>query len=535
MQNLIKKILLLTLFITALTSCSNEQIAASVIPKDATMVMTIDVKSLIEKGEFEKLNDLSSLKSFERELRSENRTMYKLFEDLKEDPTIAGLDLRDPIHIFTVPDGNNTYVGVAMSILDEDDFEAFLERILDDRSTPSYIKDEDNDDYLNYRVRNTMNISFDDDKVLFLSHSFKKNDDLFAMRDELMELEDDDTINENEVYQDFIDEQKDLNLYLSSNIIADNPNFRNIVPIVNYNLADNTLLGHLDFQDGKIVLDARMAYNDELKKMVAKNPIFDKQINTDLLKYLSEQNIIAGGFALNMKNYEKLLKEQISDSESQRILNEALGDFKLTDLFNKLEGSVVFTFNGAEEKEVLIEDPYLGESYTINKTIPKFSLIVGINDQQWFKNQLTKALDTTLQNRDGLHILQGDDAPYYMSYNKTSMLVTTDKKAAMGHKAGKSLTKSLKESDFSDNLDDIHMFISMKLNTKSIPDNMKRGTIGNIPSVEKSWNTMMDRFEIKVDNDSKASFTLYLKDDSKNSLSQLVSFVETTYKEATNR
>lgn len=529
MRKLLSKIAAIVIGAVALTSCSNGEIATSVIPLDATMVMSIDIQSLAEKGELDELGNMSSFKSLEREVRSENREMFNLLEDLKDDPTSAGIDLRDPIYIFTVPDGDDFYTAVSMHLLDDDDFEEFIERILDDRSTPTYQKDNGTNDFTTYMVRNSMNISFDGNKALFLMHNNKRNEKLFGVRDELMDLDNDETILENEVFEDFMDDQKDVSLYLSSNFITGNRRFMSELSNLPYDLSDNTIMAFLDFQDGKIELKAQVAYNDELKKLQEENPVMGKEINEALLKYISAESIAVAGMSLNLENYLKLMDESNSNQNEYSRLNNMLEEMDIKTVLKKLDGSVIASYNGMEQRQVEVMSWYEEEPYFITKTVPNFSVVVGIKDQTYFKEKMAGILDSNMTMEDGLQVLKGDGLEMYLSYNKMSMMLSTSKKDALNHQRGAGAKKSLVGTDIADSMKDYPVFMSMEMNSKNVTQQLGSSNLRQIESSLKSWDKMMDRIEYKQDRDNNMALTLYMKNDDKNSLAQLIGFAEQIY------
>jgi hypothetical protein len=515
------------------TSCSNGKVAASLIPLDATMVMAIDIQSLAEKGELDKLGTMSSFKSLEREMRSENRELFNLLEDLKEDPSSAGIDLRDPIYIFTIPDGDDFYTAIAVHLLDDANFEVFMERILDDRSTPTYQK-EDTGDFVNYRVRNGMNISFDGDRALFLMHNNKRNETLYGVRDNLMALENEETILEKKVFANFLDGQKDVSLYLSSNFITDNRMLMSELSNLPYDLSDNTVMAFLDFQDGKITLTAQVAYNEELKKLKNKNPLMGKKINEALLKYIRAESIAVGGIALNLENYLKLMDKSTTGRNEYSKINDIIDELDLKTIATKLDGSIVASYNGMEQRQVEVTSWYDEEPYFVTKSSPNLAVVVGIKDQAYFKEKISSLLEPDIIIEDGLQVLKADGVLMYMSYNKSSMMFTTNKEDALNHQRGTGANKSLQGSDIAKTMEDYPLFLSMDLNSKNVTQQFNNRELDRVSSSLKSWDKMMDRVEYKLDRDSNMALTLYMKNDDKNSLAQLITFVEQTYTEMGN-
>lgn len=534
MQKILFKIASLAVIGILFTSCSNEKIATSVIPLDATMVMAIDIQSLAEKGELSELGNMSSFKSLEREVRSENREMFNLLEDLKEDPSSAGIDLRDPIYFFTVPDGDDFYTAIAMHLLDDDDFGVFMERILDDRSTPSYQKDASGD-YINYMVRNSMNISYDGDKALFLMHSNKRNEELFGVRDELMDLETKETILENEIFEDFMNDQKDISFYISTNFITGNRRIMSEISNLPYDLSNNTVMAFLDFQDGKIELSGRTALNDDITKMQDEYPMLADSFNEELLKYIAAESIAIGSMAINTENYLKLLDKTKGTSDEYNRMNDIMDEMDLKSVLKKLDGSIVASYNGMEQREVEVMSWYSEEPYKVMKSSPKIAVVVGIKDQTYFKNKMANLLEADMTVEDGLQVINMDGAALYLSYNKSSMMLSTNKTDALNHQSGKGVSKSLKGSETAKTMKDSPIFMTMEMNATNLTQQLNANELGQLAKSLKAWDNMMDKIELKTDRDNTMALSLYMKDDSKNSLAQLIAFAEQVYREGVTR
>jgi len=134
---MIKKfhLLLLIMVVAVLASCSNNDYL-NVIPKEATVVVSVDMASIAKKGDLGN-SDLKALFSeTTNTLKKEDQEKIKQF---MEDPREMGIDFLSPIYVFKTP---TQYVGVTMKISDDDKFGEFLD-VLRSNGTCSKVSEND--------------------------------------------------------------------------------------------------------------------------------------------------------------------------------------------------------------------------------------------------------------------------------------------------------------------------------------------------------------------------------------------------------
>ena len=94
-------LMLLSVAVVLFSSCSNSA-QKNVIPKDATMVVSFDLKEIATKGELSSSPYLAQLKAF---AAMESPETGKIVNDLIEDPAISGIDFSEPAYLFVCKDG----------------------------------------------------------------------------------------------------------------------------------------------------------------------------------------------------------------------------------------------------------------------------------------------------------------------------------------------------------------------------------------------------------------------------------------------
>lgn len=537
MKNIFR-ISLYTLFLsTLLISCTNEKLATTLIPEDAFLVMSYDVESLAKKGNLEKVAEFSSFKSLESEIKSENRQFYNMLDDLQEDPLSAGIDLRDPIFMFMVSDGNsNPFMGVTMHLWDENDFSKFAKDILDMSKITNYSEKNENG-FTIYSIENRINIAFNGDKALILfKEGYGGKNTLNALTNELLTLEENDNIFENDAFEDFIDNQEDINLYLSTDFISEMPQYKREIQNLPYDLSGNTLMAHLNFDDDKVNLKVNMDYNEDMEKMYDKILTGNHKVTDELLNYLPADNIAAGSFTINLEGYLDLIKDGIAnDQRAMRNVQKVIDEMDLENLLTKFEGNAAMTLISVDEKEVEVNNRYSSRSYKRIQTIPEFSMVMGINDKNYMENLLRSKMGEKLEDYKGIMKMEIENYQIFLSMNNTSSLLTTNESHALSHKAGKAIENSLSDSKLAPNMKDYPFYASMDMNSDRLPEAATRGMGNRASNTLNRWNNTMDRMEYKITDKNKMEMTLYMKNDDDNSLFQIIELAENSYRDLNNR
>ena len=84
--------ILIASMVLLFTSCSKNEDYTVLIPTDADFVALINPKSIAEKGNFQKLDQYKIYQLVENELKNQDPTFDKLLNDIKSNPTAAGID-----------------------------------------------------------------------------------------------------------------------------------------------------------------------------------------------------------------------------------------------------------------------------------------------------------------------------------------------------------------------------------------------------------------------------------------------------------
>lgn len=318
-------VLLMAVFV--LSSCSkSSQKNAKFIPDNA-VVVSIDVKQILEKGKIAD-NAEAKKKLLENiEQGAKNQETKDLFKKIIDDPAKAGVDLREPLFFFTTAD--NKDMGIVGTLLDKGDFTEVLNAVAKEAGMEA-AKEKDGFQYL--ESDGTI-IVFDD--ATFFASEGKKLDDVIA------KFKNDDTKGTMAESDDFakLTEGKGFIKALIPMAIAEGQlgDAKKMLP-EGADLKDLSVLLDLSSSKGEVKLAFNMiAKSDVWKKHIKENSEICGNISGDYLKYLPKGALMIYTNFNGKKMFELFEKKGLfkqAGMESQieiakKILESIDGDFAL--------------------------------------------------------------------------------------------------------------------------------------------------------------------------------------------------------------
>ena len=237
----IKSIGIILFGISALlfSSCSSSPKNLKTIPNETNIVSVIDIYSIIKKGKLSEISELKFFKTFKKEIRSENKKVSKIIDNIIEDPIISGINFKTDIFIYYINEAQDEkFACVSAEIKNEEKFTEFIEDVLD-RSEIEF--DIEKEKKYNYTIiGNEIAIGWDNDKVIILTAgNYKSRENLDLEIETLFELKNKDQITANNEFNKFYSNKKDISLWFSTNLFEDNYKFKKIEEEIDFDITDN--------------------------------------------------------------------------------------------------------------------------------------------------------------------------------------------------------------------------------------------------------------------------------------------------------
>jgi len=375
-------ITLLGISVLLLSSCSNSPENLKTIPNETNIVSVIDIYSIIKKGGLYKLSELKFFKKFKKEIRNENKQVNKIIDNIIEDPTISGIDFKTDVFAYLINEARDEkYVCISAEIKNEEKFAEFIDDVLDKLDVKFDIEDEN--EYKYTIVENELAIGWDKDKVILLVAANRKSrKNLDEEIETLISLEEKDQITENDEFNKFYKNKKDISVWVSTNLFEDIEDFKEITRELDFDISDSYCSSYLNFEDDHISLLTQVSPNKEIQKMMDENDVWNNKFNSELLDFLPEQSYAVASLSLNpvasfnllkkTDSFEQLQSEVEKEKDMSGFFNrpdvfQPFSGLNLKKLFNSIKGNVVYSLFGFEN----IEYSYLAWGYGFNENAAK--------------------------------------------------------------------------------------------------------------------------------------------------------------------
>ena len=258
-------IIVLVLVAVFFVSCSKNN--SSHIPKNAFVVAVIDGKGLKDLTNNNFLKDNEEYKQTMESLKQESEKLVELIEKTQKNPDELGILLTKRSYAFASYDKEELLYGFIIPI-NKKKLEANLDMIgselgfpisagLSTKNDIKYFDDED------------MIFGWNKDVFIFLGKEGGEVD--FALLEKHFNLKKDESILANDDFKKFHKNCKDLNLWISSDIIKNINEFdgevKEFETLTGIDLANNYGHMHLEFAKGQINITSSFRYNKSIQEL----------------------------------------------------------------------------------------------------------------------------------------------------------------------------------------------------------------------------------------------------------------------------
>ncbi len=312
--------LLLTFAITLIIfqSCQNNssspmsaglanEAALEHIPSDAVMVGSMNLGSLMEKMDYDKMKELDFFQKMLSEMKDDRPELIYLMESPKE----SGVDLAKNIYFFSEKmDGNDMVMGTVMSLSDKGQFEKMLKKA--DENGKLAI--EKKDGYSLATLGNdNLAIAFNDDMVVIGSGS-NNIEEITAKVTDRLNNKGKKNIKSNKAFKK-IDNNHDIVMFqnfdgASELLDGQSDMVLTTLGLTKEDLEGNYSISYGDFENGKMTGTQEYVLNAKIKELA--KAIVKNGVKTNFSKSIPEDNLIGVmSSGLNMKGIKQLIMEQM--------------------------------------------------------------------------------------------------------------------------------------------------------------------------------------------------------------------------------
>ena len=279
----------------ALTSCSSKgSEVLNHIPKEAIFVAQLNIKNLMDKGEYSKIWDMEMGKDFLSKLKENDKSLVEVIKN----PEKSGLNVNGIAAMYFATNPNNIEEFSGAGIFPIADKTKLL-AILNKKDT---LKWEKGSGYEYARLQDEVHLAVSDKILVIWTQKEFKLEALNAVVTGFNS----NSLAKNSAATKALDAKNDVAIYLSTDGVADGLYKTNEIKtgLAGMGFADenifkgNQMTMSLNFEKGKAVSNATYVANPKLGSLVA--GLFNDKVKTDFKKYLSkEKSAIASTFSLN--------------------------------------------------------------------------------------------------------------------------------------------------------------------------------------------------------------------------------------------
>lgn len=315
-------LLLLSLFaVFIFTACNKGGKTGLLVPKDAGLVLHVDLSSLSSKLSWKEIQQTAWY------AEAQKKADDSLAKKLLADPASSGVDTEGGIVMFMKRTGNSGYIAVEGKLKDAGKFK---KTILEGGKNDVQIQKDGDFNFATMSNNGDATLYFNDKMFVFVADASDGKavipnqsmpqlpsasqkyqlDSLKYFAKNIFNLKGKDLLDSDERFADLISDKADMHYWVNTGNL-----YGGLLggPLAMMKIGDvlqgNVSTGKANFENGKIVVDSKQFYGEKLAELFKKYS--GKNVSNEILAKLPEQNVLAV-FAMNynpegIKEFLKLL------------------------------------------------------------------------------------------------------------------------------------------------------------------------------------------------------------------------------------
>ncbi|MBR1631065.1 MAG: DUF4836 family protein [Paludibacteraceae bacterium] len=317
-----RNLIVLSALMMLAAACSKTADYVTVIPADASFVMSVNTQTLFEKSG---LKDSPLLKMAMTSVPDDVRS-------LMEDVDKWGVDPREPAYIFMTPD---MLIGVVMKVNSQSDIEDTFSQL---------DMDFEKGDGFKYATEGNTGLAFNKSAAILLMNMQRPTitEDDFST---CFNLKKEDRFVSTQGYDGMDADSHDLACYINNqnwsktmSRIEQNTELQAVYALLG-NIMDVEGVSHLDFEDGKIVIDGQSKINDKDVAEGYSRILGNSTLKADYLNLCPENGNFY--FATNF-NGKSLVDILMQNQLIAQYINQIPDVERIKSIISKLDGDIAF-------------------------------------------------------------------------------------------------------------------------------------------------------------------------------------------------
>ncbi|WP_336527445.1 DUF4836 family protein, partial [Bacteroides acidifaciens] len=306
-KKMISRLSVLTVLIVFLTACSKTSEYTNVIPADASVVASINLKSLASKaGLNDKENETAKQKVLEALKSGMNAATFQQLEKVMKNPSESGIDIESPFYVFS--SSSFPYPAIVGKVSNEDN----LHTSLDVMTKEQICQPVSEADGYSFTTMNGILLAFNNSTVMIVTvNGTSQTEKAKKGITDLMKQTADNSIVKCGAFQKMEQQKSDVNFFASMKTIP--ATYRSQASMglpAEVKPEDITLVGGLNFEKGKIALKSEnYTENDAVKALLKKQMESFGKTNGTFAKYFPASTLMFLNIGVKGEGLYNLLSE----------------------------------------------------------------------------------------------------------------------------------------------------------------------------------------------------------------------------------
>lgn len=508
-KKMISRLSVLTVLIVFLTACSKTSEYTNVIPADASVVASINLKSLASKaGLNDKENETAKQKVLEALKSGMNAATFQQLEKVMKNPSESGIDIESPFYVFS--SSSFPYPAIVGKVSNEDN----LHTSLDVMTKEQICQPVSEADGYSFTTMNGILLAFNNSTVMIVTvNGTSQTEKAKKGITDLMKQTADNSIVKCGAFQKMEQQKSDVNFFASMKTIP--VTYRSQASMglpAEVKPEDITLVGGLNFEKGKIALKSEnYTENDAVKALLKKQMESFGKTNGTFAKYFPASTLMFLNIGVKGEGLYNLLSE---NKEFRNTISIAKAD-EVKELFG--------SFNG---------DISAGLINVTRNIAPTFMLYADVKNGN--------ALEALYKNKQSLGMKRGEDIiqlgkdeyvyktkgmNIFFGIKDKQMYATNDE--LLYKNVGKAADKSIKDAPYASDMKGKNIFVA--INADAILDLTVVKMVAGFGGQEvKTYIELANKVSyLSMSSEGEISeIDLCLKDKDVNALKQIVDFAK---------
>lgn len=508
-KKMISRLSVLTVLIVFLTACSKTSEYTNVIPADASVVASINLKPLASKaGLNDKENETAKQKVLEALKSGMNAATFQQLEKVMKNPSESGIDIESPFYVFS--SSSFPYPTVVGKVSNEDNLHASLDMMAKEQICQPI---SEADGYSFTTMTGSL-LAFNSSTVLVVNVSgTTQTEKAKEAITNLLKQTADNSIVKSGAFQKMEKQKSDINFLASMEAIP--ATYRNQISMglpTEVKTEDITLVGGLNFEKGKIALKTEnYTENEAVKALIKKQMESFGKANNTFVKYFPSSTLMFFNVGVKGEGLYNLLSE---NKEFRNTISIAKAD-EVKELFG--------SFNG---------DISAGLINVTRNIAPTFMLYADVKNGN--------ALEALYKNKQSLGMKRGEDIiqlgkdeyvyktkgmNIFFGIKDKQMYATNDE--LLYKNVGKAADKSIKDAPYASDMKGKNIFVA--INADAILDLTVVKMVAGFGGQEvKTYIELANKVSyLSMSSEGEISeIDLCLKDKDVNALKQIVDFAK---------